>query len=182
MMNNIAFDEYYKSSTEGASKTRYASLLIEEPFEYPFTTPQRSVRCTSCFYTRAMRLSSRSVPKAQNSEEGELRSSYMTQVNITIPTLYSTTTLRAVLDTILSNNGTENSHNPGDPRNRDEASPNMLRSKNGTMMVEITHPVVVTECVCQSRSLYFQIALSPISNMIKGNTHPSLQIILHLEH
>lgn len=88
--------------------------------------------------SRVVRFSSQRFRKMQEGREteGNYEDILGMQVKMTLPTVYSAIGLQIVTNNMLTNNGTES-----------RANRTSLATRNGTVTVQLPHPVVITECV-----------------------------------
>lgn len=159
-IGTVSIDNDYESPTTSTLAARYVSFLNDDRsthlnFPEVLNTPDP-------FYNRVVRVSNRRVRKLKDGVEvgSSISDMFGVQVNITLPTLFSTATLQAVLQAILSDNGTANIQGS-------------LASRNGTVTVEMAHPVVVTERISSSIALRSD---SAIPYVMHGQGQPNFML------
>ncbi|KAH7414107.1 hypothetical protein DE146DRAFT_639322 [Phaeosphaeria sp. MPI-PUGE-AT-0046c] len=114
--------------------------------------------------SRVVRFSSQRFLKVQEGREaeGDYKNIYGMQVKMTLPTVYSAKSLQVVTNNMLTNNGTES-----------RANKTSLAPRNGTVTVQMPHPVVVTECVETSIPLHPD---SAVTYMVHGQGRRDLTL------
>lgn len=121
-----------------ALEARHVSMMNDDTSLEININNAQSPPNTTGINSRVVRTSSQRFRKVRGGREveGDYNDIYGMQVKITLPTVYSAISLQTVTNNMLTKNGTQS-----------RANKTSLAPLNGTVMVQMPLPVVVTECV-----------------------------------